>query len=165
MQPHPELGRAGPVCPFVSASLRAAAFHLAVCAGADLDRREITAQVDAFREWFRELPQAGGRKVNLTTVLILFPDVRTSQAPELIDGVQAELKGGFVAAGLMIGQFHPLPPDQAGLWNADFRPLRSPVPMLVIRHMVGTDLPFLAADPRHTAAYDRLFGTTTSTGA
>ena len=59
---------------------------------------------------------------------------------------------------LMLGQFHPLPPAEPGLWNADFRPLRSPVPLLAIRHMVPTDLPFLTSDRRFVESYREVFG-------
>jgi hypothetical protein len=52
----------------------------------------------------------------------------------------------------MIGQFHPKC-DQPGLWNDDFRPLRSPIPLLAIRIMVPGDLPFLTGSDVHLAAY------------
>jgi hypothetical protein len=58
----------------------------------------------------------------------------------------------------MIGEYHEGPPDKAGLWNSRFRPLRSPVPLLAIRHMVPTDFPFLSLDDDHVAAYLQLFG-------
>jgi hypothetical protein len=38
---------------------------------------------------------------------------------------------------------------EPGLRNPDFRPLRSPVPMLAIRHMVESDLLFMTR-PRYT---------------
>ncbi|MER8184865.1 DUF6875 domain-containing protein [Kitasatospora sp. NPDC094015] len=156
--PHPELGRTGPVCPFVGASLRDGRFHLAVRPGLPADRGEVAEAVAVYRDWFLRLAPPGAPRAQFTTVLIVFPDLPTAEAPALIDRTQLELKGEFVESGLMLGQFHDLPPDQPGLWNPDFRPLRSPLPMLVIRHMVATDLPFLLADPRHHAAYRRLFG-------
>ncbi|MEU9127637.1 DUF6875 domain-containing protein [Kitasatospora sp. NPDC048540] len=156
--PHPELGRTGPVCPFVGASLRDGRFHLALWPGRPEDRGEVAEAVALYRDWFLRLAPPGGVRAQFTTILIVFPDLPTAEAPELVDRTQLELKTAFVEDGLMLGQFHDLPPDQPGLWNPDFRPLRSPLPMLVIRHMVPTDLPFLLADPRHLAAYHRLFG-------
>ncbi len=52
----------------------------------------------------------------------------------------------------MIGQFHPRC-DNPGLWNTDFRPLRSPLPLLAIRRMVVFDLPFLTEDTGHFEAW------------
>lgn len=157
MRPHPQLGRSGPVCPFVSGSVRHNRFHLTVCEGA-LDEQLVADTVRGYRDWFLELTRSGGQQEQFTTILILFPDLPTADIPRLIDRTQSTLKLEFVESGLMIGQFHPLPPDQPGLWNPGFRPLRSPVPMLVIRHMVPTDLPFLTSDPRYLAAHRRVFG-------
>jgi hypothetical protein len=56
--------------------------------------------------------------------------------------VQQLLKKDFVEKGLMLGEFHASN-ESPGLRNAEFRPLRSPIPMLAMRHMVDSDLPFL----------------------
>ena len=42
----------------------------------------------------------------------------------------------------MLGDFHPFS-QSPGIHNPDFRPLKSPIPMLVIRHMVISDWLFL----------------------
>jgi hypothetical protein len=47
--------------------------------------------------------------------------------------------------GLLVGEFHAANANP-GLHNPDFRPLRSPVPMLAIRHLVESDLAFLNRD-------------------
>jgi hypothetical protein len=158
--PHDELGRTGPVCPYVPTSLKKRLFYLTVQAGgpAGLDRSAVTAAVAAYRDWFRDLPPLEGQAAQFKTILILFPEVRAVDAPDIIDATQAELKPTFVENGLMIGQFHPLPPVEGGLWNKDFRPLRCPVPLLAIRHMVPTDLPFLTRDRRLLDGYYRVFG-------
>jgi hypothetical protein len=51
----------------------------------------------------------------------------------------------------MLGEFHPFSPTP-GLRNSHFRPLRSPVPLLAIRHIVESDVDFLIApnDPAPT---------------
>jgi hypothetical protein len=75
----------------------------------------------------------------------------TEQIP-ILDALQARLKERFVREGLMVGQFHPQC-EQGGLWNTDFRPLRAPIPLLAIRQMVTSDLPFLLGSPAHVSAY------------
>jgi hypothetical protein len=62
------------------------------------------------------------------------------------------VKADYVSRGLMIGEFYDGPPAKAGLWNQDFRPLRSPVPLLAIRRMVRTGFPFLRDDRDFVAA-------------
>lgn len=152
-QPHPELGRPGPVCPYVQASMEKRLFLLAVCPGREIDSRQIERTVMTYRDWFLELEPASGPESLLKTILILFPDIPLSEVPRLIDATQEKLKAEYVEKKLMIGEFHPLPPQKAGLWNPDFRPLRGPVPMLVIRHMVPTDFAFLKGEKGFVSAY------------
>jgi hypothetical protein len=162
-RPHPDLGRAGPVCPYVPTSLRRRLFHLTVCGGGverygGAGRTRLLDAIATYRDWFTRLDPRDGPGAQFKTILILFPDLSAADAPEVIDRTQAAVKPSFVDNGLMIGQFHQLPPAEGGLWNADFRPLRSPVPLLAIRHMVPSDLPFLTGDRRLLDGYRRVFG-------
>ncbi|RKH62569.1 DUF6875 domain-containing protein [Corallococcus llansteffanensis] len=156
--PHPELGRPGLVCPFVPRSLDTSLFFPTVRRGADLTPADIEAAVLRYREWFLTLEPREGRDAQYKSILILFPDLRPEDYGRLIDAPQDRLKPTFVAEGLMVGQFHGLPPTNPGLWNPDFRPLKSPVPMLVIRHMVPSDLPFLTDARPLVESYVSRFG-------
>ncbi|GAA2667185.1 hypothetical protein GCM10010412_044560 [Nonomuraea recticatena] len=155
-RPHPELGRRGAVCPYTQASLDRGAFLMAVLPGRPAGVAELTQVIERHRDWFAELAPRERPESLHSTILVLLPGMADDLAA--IDAAQAELKDEFVPHGLMIGEFHDGPPDKQGLWNAAFRPLRSPVPMLVIRHMVATDLPFLMTDAAHLSAYRRVFG-------
>ncbi|RKH62451.1 hypothetical protein D7X96_29680 [Corallococcus interemptor] len=141
--PHPELGRPGLVCPFVPRSLDLSLFFPTVRRGMEFTPGDIEAAVLRYRDWFLQLEPREGRDAQYKSILLLFPDLRPEDYARLIDGPQERLKPAFVAEGLMVGQFHGAPPANPGLWNPDFRPLKSPMPMLVIRHMVPSDLPFL----------------------
>jgi len=137
----------------VPGSLRSSRFWVTAHHGARPEPAELVRTVTRYRDWFGRLEPVSGHRAQLKTILILFPDVATADAPGLVDHTQQLLKTEFVRAGLMVGEFHPGPPQAPGLWNEDFRPLRSPVPLLAIRHMVPSDLPFLTADAGHLAAY------------
>ena len=104
-----------------------------------------------------ELEPTMGKEAQYKTILVLFPDLEPSQSPGIIDTIQSTLKPEFIPKGLMIGQFYPSCEEPA-LWNHDFRPLRSPVPLLAIRHMVPTDFPFLKKDAGWLAAFLQQFG-------
>jgi hypothetical protein len=155
-RPHGELGRRGPVCPYAQASLDRGTFLLAVQPGGEHTVESLSGVLAPYRDWFLDLAPRGRPAAQSTTVLVLLPGMRAAR--QVIDAAQRELKDAYVGHGLMIGEFHDGPPDKGGLWNPDFRPLTSPVPMLVIRHMVPTDLPFLVSDEGHLAAYRDLFG-------
>ncbi len=157
-RPHPDLGRKGDVCPFTESALARNTFYLAVCQGVPTSADEVADTVAHYRDWFLELPPTGGPSAQFKTILILFPELAGPELHPVIDAAQRSLKPAYVSRGLMIGEFHDGPPDKAGLWNSRFRPLRSPVPLLAIRHMVPTDFPFLSLDDDHVAAYLQLFG-------
>ena len=91
------------------------------------------------------------KRRHLATLVIVLPRLDRSDA-DALDELHASLKHDFVSEGLMIGQFHPRC-AKPGSWNRDFRPLQAPVPMLVIREMVSSDLPLLLDDPRYASAY------------
>jgi hypothetical protein len=149
--PNQQLGRRGPVCPYTRLSMDNNCFLLA-WAGAEHDVQSIGSTVDQYRRWFMELlEQSEGHREHLLTILVVLPGFdRTDSGP--LDALQSRLKDAFVSDGLMIGQFHPHC-AQSGLWNEDFRPLRAPIPLLAIRRMVASDLPFLLDYASHLSAY------------
>lgn len=151
-RPLADLGRRGAVCPYTQTSLDRNLMYAAVRPGRPADVTEIVAEMAPYREWFLQLAPSGEPSSIYTTIMVLFPDLERADLP-LIDKAQAVLKDEYVADGLMIGEFHHGPPDKGGLHNPDLRPLASPVPMLVIRNMVATDLPFLRNDRDHLRAY------------
>jgi hypothetical protein len=155
--PHPDLGREGAVCPYTQPSLERNLFWMTVYPGAHPTMDEVRTVVMAYCEWFLELVPLTGRDAQYKTILILFPDLAPDLAPGIIDIIQATLKPEFIPKGLMIGQFHAVC-EEPGLRNPHFRPLRTTVPLLAIRHMVPTDFPFLAKKPEWIAAYLQTFG-------
>jgi hypothetical protein len=156
--PHPELGRKGPVCPFVQPSMQRRLYYMAVEERSSFTPNDIDALLMEYRNWFLTLSPDNGKNAQYKTILILFPNIKSEDIPTLIDETQARLKPQYVTKGIMIGEFHAGPPDKAGLWNPDFRPLYCPIPMLVIRHMVPTDFPFLKDTRTFIDAYMHTFG-------
>ena len=152
--PHPQLGRAGAVCPYTEYSMKNDYFWLTVCRGKELSVNDVYNSVMKYRDWFLKIETQSNKKAYFKTILILFPDIQVEDASKIVDVVQQKLKPEFVAKGLMIGQFHPSCPEP-GLWNQDFRPLQSPIPMLAIRHMVQSDFPFLKHDKKLISSYIR----------
>jgi hypothetical protein len=139
--PHPDLGREGAVCPFTAASISKEMFWVGCAESSDLDAVDIQRTVADVVAVFRQLPSAEDSDAMLKTILVLFPGISDYS---VIDEAQRRLKEESVALGLMIGQFYPAC-EEPGIRNPAFRPLRSPVPLLAIRHMVGSDLPFLTS--------------------
>jgi hypothetical protein len=162
-RPHPNLGRTGAVCPFVPFSLKSNSIHLAVIHTKDLYPEQLEEIVRGYRDIFLEMEVKEQELAINKAFLLIFPDVHIEDASKVIDSVQQKLKPLFVESGLMIGEFHKRN-ESPGLHNPNFRPLRSPIPLLAIRFMVEADLPFLhnPADPhlriRYLEAYLKRFG-------
>jgi amino acid adenylation domain-containing protein len=150
---HAELGRRGHVCPFAKTALDGGTFYVNVQSGTPERAEDVAEMLLGYRDWFARLSIKDGSRAQWNTILVAFPDLAGDDVHRVIDGTQQLLKAEYVARGLMIGEFHDGPPDKAGLWNPDFRPLRSPVPLLAIRNMVPTDFPFLRDDPEYVGAY------------
>lgn len=157
-RPHPDVGRPGPVCPFAPAALALDTIWLAQIDDSTPDPARLTEVLAQYRDVFAEIePRTGPSAIN-KTIMVVFPNM-TTDAAALVDDVQRELKPSFVELGLMLGEFHARN-DTPGLRNPDFRPLRSPLPMLVMRQMVETDLPFLRRsidEPQTRVAYLRSY--------
>lgn len=162
-KPHPLLGRPGAVCPFVPHSIRTNSIRLAVIRSKDLYPEQIENLVKRYRDIFLEMDAKEQESRISKAFLLIFPDIDIEDAPKIIDSIQQKLKPLFVESGLMIGEFHKRN-QSPGLHNPDFRPLRSPVPLLAIRFMVEADLPFLQSPVdlhlriRYLEAYLKRFG-------
>jgi peroxiredoxin len=147
---HPDVGRSGPVCPFVPKSLRKDALHLCIMrtgAGKSGDemhqvRDDIIAFLESFAPVFSTMEPTKGAAQQFKAAIFIFPDIPLDQTELCIDGVQSACKPFFVRRGLMLGEFH-LRNNSPGLRNEAFFPLRTPIPCLAVRHMVPTDLAFL----------------------
>ncbi|MGF1939035.1 MAG: DUF6875 domain-containing protein [Nostoc sp. ChiQUE02] len=162
-KPHPHLGRPGAVCPFVPSSLKSNSIRLAVIRTKDLYPEQLEEVVGCYRDIFLKIDAKEQELAINKAFLLIFPDIHIEDASKLIDSIQQKLKPLFVESGLMIGEFHKRN-QSPGLHNPNFRPLRSPIPLLAIRFMVEADLPFLQnpADPRlrirYLEAYLKRFG-------
>lgn len=159
-KPHPELGRSGPVCPFVPTALEMGLICVLIFPNvtAATSQESMKRLILNERDAFLAMEPRHGNTAQFKSFLMLFPNLPNPESYHMIDAVQASLQEDFCEKGLMIGEFHPGPPDKRGLWNESFRPLDCPIPLLAIRHMVPTDILFLKEQSSLVAEYLRIFG-------
>lgn len=161
--PHPELRRSGPVCPFVPRALREDSVTFRTIAASGLAEAQLDSMIKQHTELFLKTePTKGNARLNKTVILV-FPELPEGHAGEIIEAAHRRLKPHFVDFGLMLGEFHENH-QGAAVHNKDFRPLQSPVPLLLIRYMVASDRTFLQRDSdpldlrrRFVQAYKRVF--------
>ncbi len=150
-QPHPELGRKGPVCPFIAKTLAANRFFITVHdeVGRSTARiRDIVlSHADAFRVRYPVKKEAAA------SLLLVMPKV----APGVLDEIHDETKTHLMKRKLMMAAIHP-ESTRPAIWNPSFPVLRAPIPCFAIRHMVVQDIVFVGHNREAMLTYQRHFG-------
>lgn len=144
-RPHPELGRRGPVCPFVAQALATDSISFVACRfGSERNLERMNLAIEQGIKRFRELVREG-ENPDLLSLVVVFPDLEPEHW-HLIDEGHRASKTRAVENGLMLGQFHPLC-DAPAAHNSTFAVNRAPIPLIVIRRMAQHDFLFLEHDP------------------
>jgi hypothetical protein len=160
---HPQLGRNGPVCPFVAPAIRADSLYCLTheWRGA-FEVSRMHGLINAIIERFASLrwPTKNSNLHGLVVVITGLPQ----HTWWLVDEGHRQAKSAVVERGYMIGQFHPLC-DQPAALNPLFAVSRSPYPLFAIRNMAVHDILFLHSDPVWFAHYEQRFGHRFATNA
>jgi hypothetical protein len=151
MSNHSELGRSGDVCPFTAQASRLDTIRIGVSDAAGADSTIIKSITRYAFDQFSLIPCTPPTR-HFRAVLIAFPKMDNESGSRCLKLAQSQLKYDCLRRGLMLGRFHPEATDR-GLWNPEFRPLRSPVPLLAVRELVENDAPFAARHPLLMPAY------------
>lgn len=151
MASHTELGRTGAVCPFTKQAAKIGTVRVALSSATPSQEQNAFALV---RQAFDELnciPSPKGMD-HFRTVIIGFPAFESETGIAVLKKIQRAHRYYSLSRGRMLGLMYATSPD-IGLWNRDFRPLRSPIPIIAVRHMVEHDAPFAAIHPALLLAY------------
>ncbi len=141
--PHPELGRSGPVCPFVPPAMNNNLVQFSLRYDVDNNKFEsiytvIQNEMSDFGITAKPAPNSGA---SLESRLVVFP-LLGEEGCRRLDEHYTALKNEAVESGLMIGQFHPYC-DERAVRNQNFRVSISPIPFLAMRRMAPHDVLFL----------------------
>lgn len=151
-RPHPMLGRSGEVCPWTKRTLDLGKLLLAPIASDE------PVEVDEVMDWLRgeflRTQPTKGPDAAFRSIVAVFHRLDPAEAAAFMVATHQRLKPAFLDGGLMLGEFYPTC-DKPGLRNQSFRPLRAPVPLLVIRQMVEPDVEFLLERDEFVEAYLR----------
>lgn len=145
MKAHPDLGRTGAVCPFTRQAARLDCVRLAIDRAGPAAEEAVFSLVRASFAALDAIP-AGPGMAHFRTVIIGFPECAGPEGIAMLQRVQARHKFHSLSRNRMIGLMYG-GSEARGLWNAAFRPLRAPLPVLAIRHMVEHDAPFAMRHP------------------
>jgi hypothetical protein len=153
-RPHHAVGRPGDVCPWTRRASERRLLLLGSCPH-DVPQQADALIVSLMRRFLQDneaLPRIDPSRA----IVVVFPE-HGAAAEARVVAIHARLKPLHLSCGLMLGEFFPSC-DKRGLHNPDFRPLRSPWPLLVIRPMVEADIAFLWDEDRFAQAYLNVHG-------
>ena len=145
VRPHKDLGRAGPVCPFVPESLPRKTLWLAPEHVGGRSVPEVVDLVSGYQRLFLGAQPTGDDAI-YKAIVVVFTDLSPDQAGDFFDDVLKDLAvpsyvdDGFVMGGSFEGN------EAGAIYNASFRPFTSPVPFLLIRQAVISDWKFFLDD-------------------
>ena len=157
-QPHPELGRDGPICPFVQRLAESGNIHVEV--DDSLDGTDAAAMEARMRIALRDYEAMPDRQWK--ALVVVFASVVGADVA-VVDDVQQALKLECVRKGLMVGQFHPLS-NEPGARNPEFLANRAPFAAIALRPMSHHDIVFLDRNPEMFREFDARFGAELSGG-
>src|SRR4051812_44147431 len=145
-KPHPDLGRPGPVCPFVPGALVRNTVWLAIEPTAGRNMADVVELIKGYQRLLEAAQPTDGDDATYKSYVIVFADLPRDRASEFFGKVLEELAvASYVNDGLVMGGFHE-ENEGAAIYNGSFRPFTSPVPFLLVRQSVVSDWKFFLED-------------------
>jgi hypothetical protein len=141
-RPHKDLGRDGPVCPFVPEAWERKTLWLASEHIADRSVPDVVQLIKRYKTQFLHAQPIDGDGANYKVIVVVFTDLPADRAQGLFDDVVQHLAvPSYVEDGILFGPFYEGNKGTA-IYNSGFRPFQSPVPFLFVRHGVISDWKF-----------------------
>lgn len=158
VRPHPDLGRGGPVCPFVPEAVRRRTLRLAPQHVGDLSTSQVVELMDGYKRVFLATNPTDGDDLQYKVIVVVFTDLEAGRARGLFEEVQQQLAvQSYAEDGIIFGPFFEGNTGTA-IYNSEFRPFQSPVPFLFVRQTVVDDWKFFLEDPKWLGLWARRFG-------
>jgi hypothetical protein len=158
VRPHEDLGRAGPVCPFVPGALERKTLWLAPEQIADRGVPHVVELMNGYKSLFLDAEPTDGDDADYKVIVVVFTDLSTDRAQGVFDAVLQQLAvPSYVEDGIAFGPFYK-GNEGTAIYNASFRPFQSPVPFLFVRQGVISDWKFFLDNEDLFNLWARRFG-------
>jgi hypothetical protein len=158
VRPHKDLGRTGPVCPFVPGALERRTLWLAPEQIADRDMPAVVELMNGYERLFLEARPTDGDDAKYKVIVVVFTDLPADRAQGVFDGVLEQLAlPSYAEDGIVFGPFYD-GHEGTAIYNSSFRPFSSPVPFLFVRYGVVSDWKFFLDNDDLFNLWARRFG-------
>jgi hypothetical protein len=157
-RPHKNLGRAGPVCPFVPGALERKILWLAPEQIADRSVLDVVQLINGYKILFLGAQPIDGDDANYKSIVVVFTDLSADRAKDFFGDLLQQLAvPSYVDDGLVMGAFYESN-EGAAVYNPSFRPFTSPVPFLLVRRAVISDWKFFLDNEDWLSYWARRYG-------
>ena len=157
-RPHQDLGRAGPVCPFVPWALERKTLWLVPEHIADRDVQGVVELMSSYKSLLLDSEPTDGDDASYKVVVVVFTDLSADRAQSLFGDVLQQLAvPAYAEHGILFGPFYE-GNEGTAIYNSGFRPFQSPVPFLFVRHGVISDWKFFLDNEEWLNIWARRFG-------
>ncbi len=158
IQPHHDLGRAGPVCPFTPVALDQKVLWLAAERSAGRGAAELIQLIQGYQRRLLDAEPVDGDAADLKSIFIVFPDLPASQAKEFFAGALEQIAvSSYIEEGLVMGPSYE-GNEGTAIYNPNFRPFQSPVPSFLMRRAVLSDWKFFLNNEDWMRLWARRYG-------
>ncbi len=158
LEPNDQLGRPGPVCPFMPTSVERQTMWLAPEHIGDGSTAHVIDVMNSYKRRLLDVGPPDGGETNYNVITVVFTDLPEDRAQNLFDDVLGEIAvPSYAEEGIVFGPFFNGNPATA-IYNNGFRPFQSPVPFIFVRHGVVSDWKFFIDMEDWLALWARRFG-------
>lgn len=163
-KPAKDLGRAGPVCPFVPRALERRTLWLAPERIADHRAADVVQLIDAYKRLLLSAKPIDGDDAHSKAIVVVFSDLSAERAADYLGDVRIQdlKRRAYAEDGVVMGEFHPRNEGSA-IRNPSFHPFKAPVPFLLMRQAVVSDWMFFLDNEEWLSLWARRFGDVSTT--
>jgi hypothetical protein len=157
-QPHQDLGRDGPVCPFVPGALERRVLWLALEKVGDRSVSDVVELIAGYQRLFLDAQPVEGDDATYKSFVVLFTDMSADRAKAVFGDVLQQLAApSYIEHGFVMGGFYE-GNEGTAIYNPGFRPFTSPVPLLLVRQAVISDWKFFLDNDDFLKLWARRYG-------
>ena len=121
VRPHGDLGRAGPVCPFVPGSLERKTLWLAAEHIADRGVPQVVELMNGYKSLLLNAEAPDGDDANYNVIVVAFTDLSADRARGIFaDVLQQDAVPAYVEDGIVFGPFYE-GHEGTAIYNSSFR--------------------------------------------
>jgi hypothetical protein len=141
--PNKDIGRAGPVCPFVRGAMERRTLWLAPEQTANRSVADVVQLVNDYKRRLLNTQPIEGDDAIYKAIVVVFTDLTADRAADYLGDAQIQSlkRPAYANDGVVVGEFHGNN-ELSAIYNASFQPFKAPVPFLLMRLAVISDWKF-----------------------